>query len=104
LAAVVFGIVAATQSSHRVTSERVQRTIGFFADYSFSLYLIHHTIMYGIWLVFPSRGLWVFIIAVAISNVLAIGLAFIGENKHKVLARFLTVKAKFPELGLKAKG
>jgi len=34
----------------------------------------------------------------------AIGLAFVGENKHKVLARFLTVKAKFPELGLKAKG
>ena len=104
LTAVMFGIVAATQSSRLLTSKKASKVITFFADYSFSLYLIHHTIMYGIWLVFPNRGLLVFIIAVTISNVLAIGLAFVGENKHKVLARFLTVKAKFPELGLKAKG
>ena len=92
LAAVVFGIVAATQSSDRVTSERVQRTIGFFADYSFSLYLIHHTIMYGIWVVFPDRGMLLFIITVTLSNVVAVGLAFIGENRHKIIARFLTGK------------
>lgn len=94
LAGVVFGIVVATQSSHRrFTSERVQRTIGFFADFSFSLYLVHHTIMYGIWLMFPDRGLSVFIIAVALSNVVAVGLAAVGENRHKVVARFLTGKA-----------
>ncbi|WP_440640390.1 acyltransferase family protein [Bradyrhizobium sp. PUT101] len=92
LAAVVFGIVAATQSSHRLTSQRVQRTIGFFADYSFSLYLVHHTIMSAIWLLFPDRGVPVFVLAVAISNVVAIGLASIGENRHKVIARLLTGK------------
>ncbi|WP_165935799.1 MULTISPECIES: acyltransferase family protein [unclassified Bradyrhizobium] len=95
LAAVVFGIVAATQSSHRLTSQRVQRTIGFFADYSFSLYLVHHTIMSAIWLLLPDRGVSVFILAVVISNVVAIGLAFIGENKHKFIARLLTESFAF---------
>ena len=92
LVAVAFGIVAATQSSHLVTSEKVRSVIAFFADYSFTLYLIHHSIMYGIWVVFPDRGLSMFFIAVALSNAVAIGLAFIGENRHKVLARFLTVR------------
>jgi peptidoglycan/LPS O-acetylase OafA/YrhL len=41
LAAVIFGIVASTQSSHLVTSEKVGSVIAFFADYSFTLYLIH---------------------------------------------------------------
>lgn len=92
LTAVVFGIVEATQRSHRITSEKVQRAICFFADYSFSLYLIHHTIMVGIWLLFPNRGALVFLLAVTLSNVVAIGLASIGENRHKVIARFLTGK------------
>jgi peptidoglycan/LPS O-acetylase OafA/YrhL len=93
LTVVVLGIVAATQSSHRVTSERVQKTIGFFADYSFSLYLVHHTIMMGIWLLFPASGLPVFIIAVVLSNVVAISLAAVGENRHKVIARFLAARS-----------
>ncbi|WP_271587496.1 acyltransferase family protein [Bradyrhizobium sp. CCBAU 53415] len=92
LTAVVLGIVAVTQRRHRITSERVQRTIGFFADYSFSLYLVHHTIMVGIWLLLPDRGVPVFVLAVALSNAVAIGLASIGENRHKIIARFLTGK------------
>jgi peptidoglycan/LPS O-acetylase OafA/YrhL len=94
LAAVIFGIVASTQSSHLVTSEKVGNVIAFFAEYSFTLYLIHHSIMYGVWVVFPDRGLSMFIISVALANAAAIGLAFIGENRHKVFARFLTMRVR----------
>jgi hypothetical protein len=46
--------------------------------------------MYAIWTISPSRGIWVFAIAVLVSNLVAIGLAEIGEKHHRKLARALT--------------
>jgi peptidoglycan/LPS O-acetylase OafA/YrhL len=89
LIAAFFGLVAATQSTHLFKSLKIKRSIGFFADYSFSLYLVHHTIMYALWTISPSRGIWVFAIAVLVSNLVAIGLAEIGEKHHRRLARAL---------------
>jgi len=40
LIAVFFGLVAATQSTHVLSSPKLGKSIGFFADYSFSLYLV----------------------------------------------------------------
>jgi peptidoglycan/LPS O-acetylase OafA/YrhL len=89
LMAAFFGLVAATQSTHLFKSPKVKSSISFFADYSFSLYLVHHTIMYAIWTISPSRGVWVFAIAILISNLVAIGLAGIGEKHHRKFARAL---------------
>ena len=58
LVVAIFGLVAATQTTRMITSPSVRRIIGFFADYSFSLYLVHHTIMYGMFVTFPERDCW----------------------------------------------
>jgi peptidoglycan/LPS O-acetylase OafA/YrhL len=89
LAAAFFGFVATTQSMHAVTSPILSKSISFAADYSFSLYLVHHTIMYAMWTMLPMRGVGMFVLAIATSNLVAIGLAQIGEKHHRSFARFL---------------
>ena len=89
LAAAFLGLVAATQSTHLLASPRLKKSISFFADYSFSLYLVHHTIMYAIWTTSSNRGIMMFAVAILISNLVAIGLAEIGEKNHRKLARAL---------------
>ncbi|HEX9214889.1 MAG TPA: acyltransferase [Bradyrhizobium sp.] len=90
LAAAFFGLIATTQSMHVVTSKTAIKLISFLADYSFSLYLVHHTLMYAMWTMFSSRGAAMFAIAVVASNLVAIGLAQIGEKHHRLFARLLT--------------
>ncbi len=92
LIAVFFGLVAATQSTHVLSSPKLGKSIGFFADYSFSLYLVHYTIMYAVWTISSSRGIIVFATAVLVSNLVAIGLAEIGEKNHRRIARSLNQK------------
>lgn len=89
LLAAVFGLITATQASHVITSSRINKMVTFFADYSFSLYLIHHTIMYGMSVVFPERGLWIFSFAVCLSNLVAIAIAAIGERHHRTWSQYL---------------
>ena len=84
-----FGLATATQFVHRVTSASLVRCIGFFADYSYSLYLIHYTIMYAFWIIIPARGFAMFALAVIASNAIAIVLAEVGEKHHKTLAKKL---------------
>jgi peptidoglycan/LPS O-acetylase OafA/YrhL len=93
LLAAVFGTIAATQTTRVITSRRLRKTIEFFADYSFSLYLIHHTIMYGMFVVFPERGLWMFSVSVCLSNLVAITLAAIGERHHRTWSQYLGLAA-----------
>jgi peptidoglycan/LPS O-acetylase OafA/YrhL len=82
-----FGIVAVTQSQHRLASPIVRKSITFFADYSFTLYLVHYTIMYAMWITSPERGVTRMFVAILISNLVAIGLAAIGEKHHRKLAK-----------------
>ena len=89
LIAAFLGIIAASQGSHRLTWPPLVRSIRFLADYSFSLYLVHYTIMYAIWTLFPARGIAMFAVAVTTSNLVAIGLAEIGEKNHRRLADFI---------------
>ncbi|WKA30778.1 acyltransferase family protein [Bradyrhizobium roseum] len=86
----VIGVIAATQTSHLSKGFRMTRAISFFADYSFTLYLIHHTLMYAMWVIWPDRGVLMFGLAVTISNLFAIGLAAIGEKHHHRVALFLS--------------
>lgn len=95
-----FGLVSLTQSTSSMVTTRVRSVIGFAADYSFSLYLVHHTIMMAIWLIYPHRGLTVFMVAVGASNIAAILLAEIGEKHHRKLAGIL--KSALPRRALTA--
>src|SRR6185437_10745947 len=92
LAAVFFGLVAATQSTHLLASSKIERPIRFFADYSFSLYLVHHTIMYAFWTISSVRGMGAFAGSVIVSNIVAIVLANIGEKNHRKMAKSLTAR------------
>ena len=92
LVAAFFGVVLASQAEHVFTSPKIQRAIKFLADYSFSLYLVHYTIMYAMWTIFPARGTMMFAVAVIISNLIAIGLAEAGEKHHRKIAKALSRK------------
>jgi peptidoglycan/LPS O-acetylase OafA/YrhL len=60
------------------------------ADYSFTLYLIHYTIMYAIMTIFsPALGWPWFCTAVAISNVVAYLIALPTEMRHRQFAAWL---------------
>jgi peptidoglycan/LPS O-acetylase OafA/YrhL len=89
LAAAFLGLIVTSQSGHLFTSSKIGKPIKFLADYSFTLYLVHHTIMYAMWTLFPDRGIMMFTIAVVVSNLVAIGLAGIGEKHHRKIAKAL---------------
>jgi len=92
LVAAFFGLIVSSQSGRLLTSPAIGKSIRFLADYSLSLYLVHHTIMYAMWTSLPDRGLTMFAVAVLISNLVAIGLAEIGEKHHRKIAKALNDK------------
>jgi len=86
----VFGIVSATQSSRRLVAHpRVRSGVRFVAGYSFTLYLIHHTLMFPVFLLWKDAGFGAFIAVLAACNLIAAALALQTEMKHKELARYL---------------
>jgi peptidoglycan/LPS O-acetylase OafA/YrhL len=84
-----FGLVSLTQSTATMTTSSYRSIIRFAADYSFSLYLVHHSIMLAISLIFPYRGLTVLTVAIVASNIAAFLLAEIGEKRHRKFADIL---------------
>lgn len=90
LLAAMIGLIVATQTSHLLTGCRINRAINFFANYSFTLYLVHYTVMYAMLVIWSERGLLMFGVAVVLSNLLALGLAAVGEKHHHQVARFLS--------------
>jgi peptidoglycan/LPS O-acetylase OafA/YrhL len=92
LATTFFGLIVTSQSSRRLTGPALGRATEFFADYSFSLYLVHHTIMYAMWIILPERGTMMFAIAVLASNLTAVSMAGIGEKHHRKIANAMKSK------------
>lgn len=86
----LLGLVCAGQRSRVIVSQpSVVRVIRFMAGYSFTLYLIHHTLMYPIYLVWPNAGWRVFLPLVIASNLRAAALAVVTEMRHRDVSRFL---------------
>jgi peptidoglycan/LPS O-acetylase OafA/YrhL len=85
----LFAVLSASQSSRLITSKPVVRSIRFFADYSFTLYLIHYSIMFAIFLIRPERDFFIFAIMVLIANIVAIAIAIPTEMRHREFAGFL---------------
>jgi peptidoglycan/LPS O-acetylase OafA/YrhL len=88
LIVVVGSIVAVTQKTKLIT--RFGNAIKMAAGCSFTLYLIHYTVMYSAKSVFNGDGLAWFIFAVATSNIIALLIAVPFEMKHKQFAQWLT--------------
>ncbi len=91
LAAIAFlAFVLATQQTCRFSGmPRSRRWIRFFANYSFSLYLLHHSILYCLSRIWPSGAELGAIVGILISNALAIPFAYYTEFRHKALAEWL---------------
>ena len=90
----LFAVLAASQSSRLITSKPVVGSIKFLADYSFTLYLVHYSIMFAIFLIRPERNFYIFAIMVLIANIVAIAIAVPTEMRHREFARFLTNAAE----------
>ncbi|MDA9463689.1 hypothetical protein XH87_03585 [Bradyrhizobium sp. CCBAU 53415] len=86
----VFGIVGVTQAGRLLRSDAFSKIVRFLAGYSFTLYLIHHTIMYPAFLLWKDGGWLVFAPLVILSNVVAAILAVFTEMRHKRLAQYLS--------------
>jgi len=46
--------------------------------------------MYAMWVIWSERGLLMFAVAVLLSNLVAMGLAAVGEKHHHQVARFIS--------------
>jgi peptidoglycan/LPS O-acetylase OafA/YrhL len=91
--AVSFTALVALASRTRLTisasSSGLVRAVRFCADYSFSLYLTHYTIMYAASKFLPlGRFRWAMLMVV-VANLVAMAIAIPTEMRHRRLARWL---------------
>lgn len=88
LALAFAGLVALSQRTATIGASRLVRGA---ANYSFTLYLVHHSLFMAIESIFPqARGWAAFFAAVLTANLLAWLIAQQCETKHKKLAGFLS--------------
>jgi peptidoglycan/LPS O-acetylase OafA/YrhL len=90
----LYAVLSASQSKRLITSQLVIRAIRVFADYSFTLYLIHYSIMFAIFLIRPERNFYIFAIMVLTVNIVAITVAVPTEMRHREFAAFLKDRAQ----------
>lgn len=107
LAIFLFALLFACGASRFVVPRPVGQIAGFVAGYSYSLYLTHHTIIE--FLSFRLSGevsdVALFWIAIAVSNIVAIGFWYLFERHHRHLARILKeslARRRRPAAGLLA--
>jgi peptidoglycan/LPS O-acetylase OafA/YrhL len=87
----VGSLIAVTQRTRLIVGARITKIIRLAADYSFTLYLIHHTIMVAVTTIYPAAAgyLW-FWGAVLTSNVIAYLIARPFEMRHRQFADWLS--------------
>ena len=87
LVIVVGSLIAITQRTKIIGRAAVIRTA---ADCSFTLYLIHHTIMMAVVALVPGAQGWLWFFAVvAASNAAAYAIACLCEMRHKKFAAWI---------------
>ena len=83
------------QQTNIIRANWLKKTIIFMADYSFSLYLLHYTIIHffvGQIGNYPKKGL--FLASLIAANLVSIIFALITEMKHKQLRKWIAAKYK----------
>lgn len=92
LALMFAGMMALTQRTKIVRTSSIVRRA---ADFSFTLYLTHHSIMTAVHFTWPQASGWpAFICVLAAANAAAWLIAAHGEMKHKMLADWLVAQAR----------
>jgi peptidoglycan/LPS O-acetylase OafA/YrhL len=66
--------------------------VRYMADYSFTLYLVHHTIVYATHQIWGGPSLAGAIVSVLLSNGIAVVIAIPSEMRHRPLARMLKAR------------
>ncbi|TGN89429.1 acyltransferase [Bradyrhizobium yuanmingense] len=90
LALAFSGLIALSQRTAMVRSSRPVRLV---ADFSFTLYLIHYSLMTSVHFIFPQSGGWVaFIVVIIAANLAAWLIARFCEMKHKKLAEWISTR------------
>lgn len=93
LALAFAGLIALSQRTAMVCASGPVRLV---ADFSFTLYLVHHSLMTSIHFLFPQASGWaVFFVVVAAANMVAWSIARHCEMKHKKLAEWLLTRARW---------
>jgi peptidoglycan/LPS O-acetylase OafA/YrhL len=89
LALAILGVLHLSQHSNLSCRNQSAKIIGFFADYSFTLYLVHYTVLTALSFLVPTQGIGIFLLAIALSNFVAIAVAIFTEMKHRKVSTFL---------------
>jgi peptidoglycan/LPS O-acetylase OafA/YrhL len=103
LALLVFALFFALGFARLQVAPGLERVIAFVAGYSYSLYLVHHTLVEFLAIHYPDRqdSPAMFWIAIAAANLLAVVFWYLFERHHRQLARW--AKQRFassrPNLG-----
>lgn len=94
LVAIIFGlIVVTTQRSNLAAKyEKLSSIIQCCAGYSFSLYLLHYSIIYFVKVWWPYSNWAGLLFSLLLANVVAFIFAYFTEFKHKQLASFIQSK------------
>jgi peptidoglycan/LPS O-acetylase OafA/YrhL len=70
-------------------SSSAGQAVTIIAGYSFTLYLTHYTILYHLHSIWPDGGWHLALTGIALSNVVALAMAWPTEMRHRALARWL---------------
>jgi peptidoglycan/LPS O-acetylase OafA/YrhL len=101
LASLVFAVLFALGFARLRVPEIAARLIGFLAGYSYSLYLLHHTLLDYLAIQFPGRsGAIAFWLAIAAANLLSIVFWYLFERHHRRMASALKQYFARPRSGL----
>lgn len=84
-------MVASQGSSWMARSIVLKKTIAVFADYAFSLFLLHYTLVKVVNVCFPDSGVFGLVFSVIGANVISYIFAIATENKHRILSQKLKV-------------
>jgi peptidoglycan/LPS O-acetylase OafA/YrhL len=90
IVAFIAALILFTQRSKIVTSARFVKAVRFTADYSFTLYLTHYTVLTAFDAIRPGSTWPHVVVPVIVTNLLAVLVAMPTEMKHRQFANFLT--------------
>jgi len=81
-------LLAAHKNSQYISTHKKSTIYQFFAGYSFTLFLIHYTVLSWIWRA-GLRGIEGFALSIIVANVVSIFIARYTENNHKNLSMWM---------------
>lgn len=85
----VFGLMGFSGAQVLKSFPKFRRIASLLAGYSYSLYLLHHTVIYAFHAIAPDAGLTGTWLAIAASNLLACIFAWLTESHHRAIGMWL---------------